>query len=235
MYKTLLLCVTSALLLQGCGKGPYTTKLENNYTELLSSFEIEYADARKLHNDIHKASGTKYFSASKKEILQASLAALLDLGFHINNQDMSLGILSGTTDGYASFLGRDVFQEDRLYKEKLISIIYQQYDDTLNGENIASIISSELGGSLRSILANVLVIERKNDSQVAIKITYTINAKVSSESVVYPRRDLISMGIMTEEEVPGYILPPALLEIIYKRVWEAVEKQLFQQDIILNR
>ena len=98
MYKTLLLCVTVALLLQGCGKGPYSTHLENTSRDLEVKFEKEYFDTRIEQDDIHKANRIKYVSAGKKAILQAALASLLELGFHINNQDIALGILSGTAD-----------------------------------------------------------------------------------------------------------------------------------------
>ena len=231
MYKTLLLCVTVALLLQGCGKGPYSTHLENTSRDLEVKFEKEYFDTRIEQDDIHKANRIKYVSAGKKAILQAALASMLELGFHINNQDIALGILSGTADKFAPFMDAQLIREDRKYRDKLIGIIHQHYSGHFSGDNFAKVTASGFNGKLRSISVNVMVIERDDDSQVSVKITFaTSQEKVSN----YLRDDWVNFGMITKE-VPEYTLPPQILRIAYKRIWDAIEKQLFLQNIILNR
>jgi len=231
MYKTLLLCVTVALLLQGCGKGPYSTHLENTSRDLEVKFEKEYFDTRIEQDDIHKANRIKYVSAGKKAILQAALASLLELGFHINNQDIALGILSGTADKSAPLMDAQLLREDRKYRDKLIGIIRQHYSGHFSGDNLAKVTASGFNGKLRSISVNVMVIERDDDSQVSVKITFaTSQEKVSN----YLRDDWVNFGMITKE-VPEYTLSPTILRIAYKRIWDAIEKQLFLQNIILNR
>ena len=231
MYKILLLCVTVALLLQGCGKGPYSTHLENTSRDLEVKFEKEYFDTRIEQDDIHKANRIKYVSAGKKAILQAALASLLELGFHINNQDIALGILSGTADKSAPLMDAQLLIEDRKYRDKLIGIIRQHYSGHFSGDNLAKVTASGFNGKLRSISVNVMVIERDDDSQVSVKITFaTSQEKVSN----YLRDDWVNFGMITKE-VPEYTLPPQILRIAYKRIWDAIEKQLFLQNIILNR
>ena len=76
-----------------------------------------------------------------------------------------------------------------------------------------------------------MVIERDDDSQVSVKITFASSQnKVSN----YLRDDWARAGMITKE-VPEHTLSPTILRIAYKRIWDAIEKQLFLQNIILNR
>ena len=234
MYKTLLLCVTVALLLQGCGKGPYSTHLENTSRDLEVKFEKEYFDTRIEQDDIHKANRIKYVSAGKKAILQAALASLLELGFHINNQDIALGILSGTADKSAPLMDAQLLREDRKYRDKLIGIIRQHYSGHFSGDNLAKVTASGFNGKLRSISVNVMVIERDDDSQVSVKITFATSQDKVSDYWRSMQDTFAQLG-MIPKEIPEYTLPPQILRIAYKRIWDSIEKQLFLQNIILNR
>jgi len=234
MYKTLLLCVTVALLLQGCGKGLYHTHLENTSRDLEVKFEKEYFDTRIEQDDIHKANRIKYVSAGKTAILQAALASLLELGFHINNQDIALGVLSGTADTSSSFMGTELLREDQKYRDKLIDIVRQQYAGCCIGdteENFVETIASSFNTKLADVSVNVMVIESDNDSQVSVKITYATSQNKVSDYWRSMQDTFAQLG-MIPKEIP---LPPTILRIAYKRIWDSIEKQLFLQNIILNR
>jgi uncharacterized protein YceK len=236
MYKILLLCVIATLLLSGC-TSIMTAVHGERVHQLEVNFEKEYFQARSEQNDIHKANSIKYVPAGKTVILQAALASLMELGFHINNQDIALGVLSGTVDKSSSFMDTELRHEDKKYRDKLIDIVRQQYAGCCIGdteENFVETMASRFNTKLADVSVNVMVIERDDDSQVSVKITYaTSQEKVSDywRSV----QDTFAQFGMIPKEIPEYTLPPNILRIAYKRIWDAIEKQLFLQNIILNR
>jgi hypothetical protein len=229
MYKTLFLIIITLVtfVLSGC----ISFQMKSDLREIETKLERKYIESRSELGDIHKANNIKYVSAGKTVILQAALASLMELGFHINNQDIALGVLSGTVDKSSSFMDADFLREDLKYREKLINIIRRQYSDTFAGDNLAKVTASGFNSKLKSISVNVMVIERNNDCQVSVKITY---ATFKDKGSNYLRDDWVQHGMITGV-VPEYTLPPTILRIAYKRVWDSIEKQLFLQNIILNR
>ncbi len=228
MYRALLFLPLIALVLSGC-----SLRMEQEVRAIEDKFEEEYIDTRSELNDIHKANSIRYVSAEKKVILQAALASLLELGFHINNQSVELGVLSGTADKSAAFLDSEILREDQKYRDKLISIIYQEYSGCcvgLQGETIAKLTASAINRMLSSISVNVMVIERESDSQVSVAVTYSS----SQGKADYPYDNWVQNGMIIGVN-HEYTLPPRVLRITYKRIWDGIEKQLFLQNIILNR
>jgi len=241
--KPSLLILTAALLLQGCINprmiGETSNALQVTLDNMARQIKIE-------GEDIHKANRIKYVKGDKKEILQAAMAALLELGFHINNQDFSLGVLSATANRDITFLGEAVYAAERRHRQKIVNVLKDGYREvfTLEADTdmIVSAIVSQMKEELNTISINVIVMERKLDNQVSLRITYTVSPYVGPEPAQFwgfsPEEVLplyISTGQLQGDEYPEYTLPPSILALIYKRFWDTTEKQLFQHNIILNR
>jgi hypothetical protein len=238
--KTILLILTVALLLQGCTN---SSRLRGSSDAIKVSFENMARQIKKEGEDTHKANRIKYVKGGKKEILQAAMAALLELGFHINNQDFSLGVLSATASRDSTFLDEAVHAAERRHRQKIVNVLKDGYREQNDQDMIVSAIVSQMKEELNTISINVIVMERKLDNQVSLRVTYTVSPYVSPEpaQIIWgvSARELLTMyireGYLQGDEYPKYTLPPSTLTLIYKRFWDTTEKQLFQQNIILNR
>ncbi len=237
--KTILLILTAALLLQGC-TNPMSRKFRETSDAVKVSFENMARQIKKEGEDIHKANHIKYVKGGKKEILQAAMAALLELGFHINNQDYSLGVLSATANRDSTFLDEAVYAAERRHRQKIVNVLKDEYRELMTFESDAdtmvNAILSQKKEELNTISINVIVMERKLDHQVSLRITYTVSPYVGPESAAGEwLKIIINAGQLQGNEYPKYTLPASTLALIYKRFWDTTEKELFQQNIILNR
>jgi hypothetical protein len=242
MYKTLLLCVIATLLLSGCTNPRILRETSDTVQVTLENM------ARQIKiegEDIHKANSIKYVQGGKKEILQAAMAALLELGFHINNQDFSLGVLSATANRDSTFLDEAVYAAERRHRQKIVNVLKDGYREVvtfeIDADAFANAIVSQMKEELNTISINVIVMERKLDNQVSLRITYTVSPYVGPDAQILglsgeeSLKAYISGGWLEGDEYPKYTLPPSTLTLIYKRFWDTTEKQLFQHNIILNR
>jgi len=243
--KTILLMLITALLLQGCTNPRILRETSETVQVTLENM------ARQIKiegEDIHKANRIKYVKGGKKEILQAAMAALLELGFYINNQDFSLGVLSATANRDSTFLDEAVYAAERRHRQKIVNVLKDAYREVVTMEShadeLVSAIVSQKKEELNTISINVIVMERKLDNQVSLRITYTVSPYVGPEPAQIqiwgcPSCDLLKIymdaGFLQGDEYPKYTLPPSTLTLIYKRFWDTTEKQLFQHNIILNR
>jgi hypothetical protein len=244
--KTILLILITTLLLQGCVNRRVVQEtfdsMQVNLQNMARQIKIE-------GEDIHKANRIKYVKGGKKEILQAAMAALLELGFHINNQDYSLGVLSATANRDSTFLDEAVYAAERRHRQKIVNVLkdgdregFSGPGGTAPGVMVAAILSQKKE-ELNTISINVIVMERKLDNQVSLRITYTVSPYVGpeSEQILFGisagewLTSAIETGLLQGDEYPKYTLPPSTLTLIYKRFWDTTEKQLFQHNIILNR
>jgi hypothetical protein len=241
--KTILLILITALLLQGCF---YTRMIRETSDAVQVTLENMARQIKTEREDIHKANRIKHVKGGKKEILQAAMAALLELGFHINNQDLSLGVLSATANRDSTFLDEAVYAVERRHRQKIVNVLKDEYRKIMPTETdidmfVAAILSQKKE-ELNTISINVIVMERKLDNQVSLRITYTVSPYVGPKPALFLGKSgeewskvFISAGYFQGDEYPKYTLPASILTLIYKRFWDTTEKQLFQHNIILNR
>lgn len=214
------------LILQACTANSMYLKATNKAEQQFSSDER----SSQIETDIvHKSQGTKFINGEKKAILQAAIVSLVNLGFHINNQNVELGVLSAHASNSVPFLSEEIEASDRLHRERVRSVIKEAYSaPTLHAHMITVAMLSGLS-RLDKMSVNILIMDRKDDSQVIMKVTSSYTPPIYSATYTNFR------SANHAPKFPLYAVPPAVLESMYKRTWDEISKTLFEHNIILSR
>lgn len=120
LSKTLMACALGALLMAGCVGYPARHEIQGDSREQIWLSEASQVKVRNAQSRV-------FDTADKRQMLEAVIAAIQDLGFQIEVLDETLGIVSGKKFLDAERPGSAELQTYLLYDEESLVVLNRSY------------------------------------------------------------------------------------------------------------
>ncbi len=239
--KILIVClvsIPSSIFLTGCTP-PSVKYFRNKVPVVNERLMVLNEETERETRRLQKSYGVKYISTTKDKLLQAFSIALMKSGFHLDNQDSTMGFIRASAAIPGPIESSDLRTERQLVLARLDQLMNDEYADR-GVFDMFGIVLTELKRSvtnraasdINDILVTVILLERSSDVQANISISY----KIQDVATRADNPGLEDLGIADYVSVKRiYAFPISLHERLYMHIWDKVEKTLFEQGVILNR